>query len=60
MLRFTAFFLRLSSEMEQVLEFFVQRDELDQGELRCWVERACPDQADRVSGYAGTHGQRGL
>ncbi len=41
MLRFTAFFLRLSSEIEQVLEFFVQRDELDQGELRCWVERAC-------------------
>ena len=60
MLRFTAFFLRVSSEIEQVLEFFVQRDELDQGELGCWVKRACHGQADRVSGYAGTHGQRGL
>ena len=60
MLRFTAFFLRLSSEIEQVLEFFVQRDELDQGELGCWVKRACHGQDDRVSGYAGTHGQRGL
>ena len=60
MLRFTAFFLRLSSEIEQVLEFFVQRDELDQGELGCWVKRACHGQADRVSGCAGTHGQRGL
>lgn len=54
MLQFAASFLRLSSEIGQVLEFFVQRDAQDQGSADLLFFTAFANRAivsDRGSGY---------